>query len=97
MLVISQFTLYGDARKGNRPSFTNAAQPELAEDLYNKFISRAKENLGEGKVKAGIFAAMMQVRIINEGVYVNKSRIHVHRPLLTMRVDCIKLIIRGSS
>jgi D-tyrosyl-tRNA(Tyr) deacylase len=67
MLVISQFTLYGDARKGNRPSFTNAAQPELAEDLYNKFIERANQNLGAEKVKAGIFAAMMQIKIINEG------------------------------
>jgi D-tyrosyl-tRNA(Tyr) deacylase len=67
MLVISQFTLYGDARKGNRPSFTNAAAPELAEKLYNKFIERAKQNLGSEKVKSGIFAAMMQVKIINEG------------------------------
>lgn len=67
MLVISQFTLYGETRKGNRPSFTNAAEPELAEDLYRKFINRAKENLGDDRVKSGIFAAMMQVRIVNEG------------------------------
>lgn len=67
MLVISQFTLYGETRKGNRPSFTNAAPPKLAENLYNKFIDRAKENLGDEKVKTGIFAAMMQVKIVNEG------------------------------
>ena len=67
MLIISQFTLYGDARKGNRPSFTNAAPPELAEDLYKKFIDRAINNLGDENVKSGIFAAMMQVKIVNEG------------------------------
>jgi len=67
VLLISQFTLYGDARKGNRPSFTNAARPELAEELYNKFIERMKYNLGNNKVKCGIFAAMMQVKIFNDG------------------------------
>lgn len=67
VLVISQFTLYGDARKGNRPSFTDAAQPEVAEDMYNKFVDRISNNLGVGKVKTGIFAAMMNVKIINDG------------------------------
>ena len=67
VLVISQFTLYGDSRKGNRPNFTDAAKPELAEDLYNKFIERMKLNLGNDKVKSGIFAAMMQVKIFNDG------------------------------
>lgn len=67
MLVISQFTLYGDARKGNRPSFTEAAPPEIANDLYEKFISRVKENIGEEKVKSGIFGAMMDVEIKNDG------------------------------
>ncbi len=66
-LVISQFTLYGDARKGNRPNFTAAAKPELAEKLYNKFVDRMKFNLGDEKVKTGIFAAMMEVEIINDG------------------------------
>lgn len=67
VLIISQFTLYGDARRGNRPSFTDAANPELAENLYNKFIQRMKQNLGENKVKCGIFAAMMLVKIFNDG------------------------------
>ena len=67
MLIISQFTLYGDARKGNRPSFNEAAFPEIAEELYNKFIDRVRENIGKEKVKSGIFGAMMEVEIINDG------------------------------
>ncbi len=67
VLVISQFTLYGDARKGNRPSFTDAARPEKAEKLYLKFIERLKMNLGDEKVKCGIFGAMMDVKLINTG------------------------------
>lgn len=67
VLIISQFTLYGDARKGNRPSFTEAAKPEIAIPLYEKFISRVKVNIGAEKVKAGIFGAMMKVKIINDG------------------------------
>ena len=67
MLIISQFTLYGDARKGNRPSFSTAAQPEHANNLYEKFIDRVKMNIGSDKVKTGIFAAMMDVHILNDG------------------------------
>ena len=67
VLIISQFTLYGDAQKGNRPSFIEAARPEIAILLYEKFISRMKSNLGEEKIKTGIFGAMMQVKIINDG------------------------------
>jgi D-tyrosyl-tRNA(Tyr) deacylase len=67
ILIISQFTLYGDARKGNRPSFSNAASPTHAEAIYEKFIERVKSNIGEEKVKTGIFAAMMDVKIINDG------------------------------
>ena len=66
-LIISQFTLYGDAQKGNRPSFIEAAKPEIAIPLFEKFISRMKSNLGEEKIKTGIFGAMMQVKIINDG------------------------------
>jgi D-aminoacyl-tRNA deacylase len=67
VLIISQFTLYGDARKGNRPSFTEAALPSVANKLYQKFILRMRKNLGAEKVKTGIFAAMMDVKIINDG------------------------------
>jgi len=67
ILIISQFTLYGNARKGNRPSFTASAKPEKANELYEKFILRLKKNIGEGKVKTGIFGAMMEVKIINDG------------------------------
>jgi D-aminoacyl-tRNA deacylase len=67
VLVISQFTLYGDARKGNRPSFIEAARPETAEEIYNKFIQRMKLNIGDDKVKNGIFGSMMLVKIFNDG------------------------------
>ena len=67
VLIISQFTLYGDAQKGNRPSFTEAARPEIAIPIYERFIERMKINLGEEKIKCGIFGAMMEVKIINDG------------------------------
>jgi D-tyrosyl-tRNA(Tyr) deacylase len=67
MLVISQFTIYGETAKGNRPSFVEAARPEEAIPLYDKFISRARLNLGEEKIKVGIFGAMMDIELINYG------------------------------
>ena len=67
VLIISQFTLYGDAQKGNRPSFIAAARPETAIPLYEAFIARMKDKLGADKVKTGIFGAMMEVKIINDG------------------------------
>lgn len=67
VLIISQFTLYGETRKGNRPSFTNAARPEYAIPLYEKFIERVSDNIGENKVKTGEFGTMMNVKILNEG------------------------------
>jgi len=67
VLVISQFTLYGDAQRGNRPSFIETAKPDIAIPLYEKFIQKMKVNLGDEKVKEGIFGAMMEVKIINDG------------------------------
>jgi D-tyrosyl-tRNA(Tyr) deacylase len=59
-LVVSQFTLYGDARKGNRPSFVAAARPEQAEPLYERFRAR----LG---AQGGVFGARMEVELVNDG------------------------------
>jgi len=60
ILCVSQFTLYGDARKGNRPSYVEAARPELAEPLYDRFCAR----LG---AKKGVFGACMRVALVNDG------------------------------
>jgi D-tyrosyl-tRNA(Tyr) deacylase len=60
VLVVSQFTLYGDARKGNRPSYVAAARPEQAEPLYERFADR----LGAAR---GTFGAMMEVELVNDG------------------------------
>lgn len=65
LLVISQFTLYGNTRKGNRPSYTEAARPELAEQLYKYFVNACRE---KGiLVGTGIFQAHMDVRLVNDG------------------------------
>ncbi len=66
MLVISQFTLYADARKGRRPSFTGAAQPNVAEPLVVQFVDQLR-NLGIEKVETGQFGAEMLVHIENDG------------------------------
>ena len=67
VLIISQFTLYGETAKGNRPSFIEAAKPDEAIPLYEYFIDRMKNNLGDDKVKCGIFGAMMDINLINSG------------------------------
>ena len=66
VLVVSQFTLLADTKKGNRPSFIKAARPELSEKLYLKFVQELK-NLGIKKVATGKFGAMMDIHFINNG------------------------------
>lgn len=67
VLIVSQFTLYADAQKGNRPGFSLAARPEEAEPLYESFVSRMKQSLGSERVQTGVFRAMMEVTIVNDG------------------------------
>ena len=65
-LVVSQFTLYGDTRKGRRPNFMGAAPPEVANPLYERFCDVLSE-LGVTSVQRGVFGAHMDVRLLNNG------------------------------
>ena len=67
VIVVSQFTLYADTRKGNRPSFIEAARPEQAEPLYETLVRFLREMLGDGCVQTGRFGAEMKVRLLNDG------------------------------
>lgn len=65
LLVVSQFTLPADTKKGTRPSFTSAASPELGKAMYDYFVKYAEQNLGS--IQTGIFAADMKIHLINDG------------------------------
>ncbi len=65
LLIVSQFTLPADIRKGRRPSFNRSAEPESGEHLYNQFIAIAEQMVNE--VKSGVFGAMMQLELVNDG------------------------------
>lgn len=65
-LVVSQFTLHAQTKKGNRPSFIKAARPETAIPLYEKFVARLEKKIGK-KIATGSFGAMMDVELINDG------------------------------
>ena len=66
-LLVSQFTLYADTRKGNRPGFSLSGDPAIAKALYERFVARVREALGAERVGTGVFAAEMQVALINDG------------------------------
>jgi len=67
VLVVSQFTLYGDASKGRRPSFIGAAPPDQARALYDRFVALLRERAGAVPVATGRFGAMMDVELVNDG------------------------------
>ena len=65
LLLVSQFTLYADCRRGNRPGFTNAGAPEPSKEIYEHIIARCKESVDD--VQTGVFGADMQVSLVNDG------------------------------
>lgn len=66
LLIVSQFTLFADTKKGNRPSFIRSARPEQARPLYDYFLSQLKKSYS-GKIESGVFGGDMQIELINDG------------------------------
>ena len=69
IIVVSQFTLYADTKHGNRPGFSSAARPEQANPIYESFVSKLREALGEARVGTGRFGADMKVALVNDGPF----------------------------
>ena len=69
VIVVSQFTLYADTEHGNRPGFSNAARPELANPLYERVVAKLRAVLGPDRVGTGRFGADMKVRLLNDGPF----------------------------
>ena len=69
VIIVSQFTLYADTDHGNRPGFSNAARPDLASPLYERFVADLRAALGPERVGTGRFGADMKVRLLNDGPF----------------------------
>lgn len=69
VIIVSQFTLYADTKHGNRPGFSPAAPPEVAEPIYERFVARMRELLGPDRVGTGRFGAEMKVSLVNDGPF----------------------------